>query len=47
MQEGIIQWHPAFTAALQIELIDNEEQLTYSSEHPLSRKPLQADIISI
>ena len=45
MHEGKIWWHPAFAAALKVELNDYEKSLTYYEEFPLSEKPLQIDII--
>ncbi|MGN0158709.1 MAG: hypothetical protein ACI39W_06160 [Brotaphodocola sp.] len=40
-----LQWHPAFCAALQIEL--EGEDLEFSFEHNLTRKPLQIDALVI
>ena len=42
-----IQWHPAFDASLQIELAEESEYLRFESEHLLSKKPLQIDILVI
>lgn len=42
-----IQWHPAFDAALQIELAEDADCLTFEPEHLLSKKPLQVDILVI
>ena len=33
-----IQWHPAFDAALQIELGEETKYLEFDSEHLLSKK---------
>ena len=38
-----IQWHPAFEAALQIELGEETKYLEFDSEHLLSKKPMQID----
>ena len=40
-----IQWHPAFDAALQIELEAEAEYLEFDSEHLLSKKPMQIDVL--
>ena len=34
-----IQWHPGFTAAIQMELKHNWHHLTFEEEHNLSKKP--------
>lgn len=41
------QWHPAFCAAMELELCENREDLEYQKEYNLSRKPLQADLLVI
>ena len=40
-----IQWHPAFDAALQIELEAEAEYLEFEPEHLLSKKPMQIDVL--
>ena len=40
-----IQWHPAFDAALQIELGEEAKYLEFYSEHLLSKKPMQIDVL--
>ena len=40
-----IQWHPAFDAALQIELGEEAKYLEFESEHLLSKKPMQIDVL--
>lgn len=40
-----IQWHPAFDAALQIELEDEAEYLEFEPEHLFSKKPMQIDVL--
>ncbi|MDO5409399.1 MAG: 3-isopropylmalate dehydrogenase, partial [Lachnospiraceae bacterium] len=47
MEEGKIQWHPAFVAALKIELMEDSDILSYLIEHPLNRKPMLVDTIVI
>ena len=38
MAEGRLQWHPAFSAALHIELKEELENLYIEEEHTLSKK---------
>ena len=40
-----IQWHPAFDAALQIEFGKEAKYLEFDSEHLLSKKPMQIDVL--
>ncbi len=40
-----IQWHPAFDAALQIEFGKEAKYLQFDSEHLLSKKPMQIDVL--
>ena len=40
-----IHWHPAFDAALQIELGEEAKYLTFEPEHLLSKKPMQIDVL--
>ena len=42
-----IQWHPAFDAALQIELAEDAEHLFFEPEHLLGKKPMQMDELVI
>ena len=44
-KEEKIQWHPAFDAALQIELGEEAKYLTFEPEHLLSKKPMQIDVL--
>ena len=41
------QWHPAFCAAIELELKEDKEVLYYEREHNLSKKPLQIDLLVI
>lgn len=41
------QWHPAFAAAIRMELQDNRDDLEFEEEHLLSKKPLQMDMLII
>lgn len=41
------QWHPAFAAAMRMELMNNGDDLIFEDEHLLSKKPLQIDILII
>ncbi|WP_343248636.1 3-isopropylmalate dehydrogenase [Diplocloster hominis] len=47
MGKRILQWHPAFQAALQIELSNEECILQFEREYNLSDKPLQIDTLII
>lgn len=47
MNQEPLQWHPGFYAALQIELEDDREHLTFESEHQLSEKPMSIDTLVI
>lgn len=47
MEDGKIQWHPAFYAALQIELLEYKPYLNWEREYLLGKKPLQVDIIIV
>lgn len=42
-----LQWHPAFSAALRITLKEEMGFLEMYEEYPLSKKPLQIDILVI
>lgn len=47
MSEEKLQWHPAFSAALHIELEEELDILYIEEEHTLSRKPMQIDVLVI
>lgn len=47
MEEKPLQWHAAFQAALQIELMEDQEFLQFLKEYNLSEKPLQIDTLII
>ena len=47
MENTKIQWHPAFDAALQIELAEDADNLIFEPEHLLGKKPLQTDELVI
>lgn len=47
MKDGKIQWHPAFAAALRIELADELEKVQIEEEHLLGRKPMQVDCLVV
>lgn len=47
MADRKLQWHPAFQAALQIELEDDREFLQFHEEYNLNKKPLQVDTLII
>ena len=42
-----IQWHPAFAAAMDLELIQNRNDLIYEKEYNLNTKPLEIDLLVI
>lgn len=42
-----LQWHTAFQAALQIELLEEREYLQFEKEYNLTQKPLQIDTLII
>ena len=46
-KENMLQWHPAFFAGIQIELAEEAEHLVFESEHTLSTKPMQIDVLII
>ena len=47
MEEGRLQWHPAFVAALHIEFAAELDVIEIEAEHQLSKKPLQIDVLII
>ena len=47
MENTTLQWHPAFAAALRIELAEQLEMLEIEDEHILGHKPLQIDAIVV
>lgn len=46
-EELRVQWHPAFCAAIRLELKDDLEYLEYINEFNLNSKPLQIDLLII
>lgn len=40
-----IQWHPAFCAAMCLELMQNKTELDFNKEYNINTKPLQMDLI--
>lgn len=47
MKKKLLQWHPAFQAALQVELKEDRAFLTFEEEYNLSKKPLQIDTLVV
>ncbi len=47
MKDKIIQWHPGFAAAMDLELNENRTDLEYNKEYNLNTKPLEADLLII
>ena len=45
MKNKRLQWHPAFCAALQIDLEEDAPYLHFVPEYNLTRKPLQIDVL--
>ncbi len=43
----ILQWHPGFCAALQIELKEEAEFLEFYPEYELSKKPMRIDTLIV
>ena len=46
-KETRTQWHPAFCAAVRLELIENKADLDYTNEYNLNSKPIQMDLLVI
>ena len=42
-----IKWHPAFAAAIQLELDEYKDYLDFSIEHELTDEPLKIDVVVI
>lgn len=47
MEKGKIQWHPAFVAAMDLELGENRKDLVFEKEYNLNSKPLEIDLLVI
>ncbi len=47
MHDGKLQWHPAFSAVLRIELLDELDKIKIEDEHLLGKKPLQTDFLVV
>lgn len=43
----VIQWHPGFVAAVNLELAENRNDLIYEKEYNLNTKPLEIDLLVI
>ena len=46
-EKKLLQWHSAFFASIQIELAEESGHLIFESEHNLSTKPMQIDVLII
>lgn len=46
-EEKLIQWHPAFYAAIQLVFKSEKEHLEFEAEHVLNTKPLLIDVVVI
>lgn len=47
MSDYKIQWHSGFAAAMDLELAEYRDFLTYEREYNLNRKPLEIDLLVI
>ena len=47
MGKKMLHWHPAFQAALQVELAEDRPYLRFAEEYNLSKKPLRMDTLVI
>ncbi len=45
--ESIMQWHPAFCSAIELELREDKRILEYEREHNLGKMPLRVDLLVI
>ena len=46
-EQELIQWHPGFYGAIELEFAENRDELTFEQEHVLNRKPLLIDMLVI
>ncbi|MBR4515299.1 MAG: hypothetical protein IKO61_10490 [Lachnospiraceae bacterium] len=46
-EEENIHWHPGFYGGVELELIEYKAELTFESEHNLSKEPLRMDMLII
>lgn len=47
MSDIKIQWHPAFIATMNLELIQNRNDLVFEKEYNLNTKLLEIDLLVI
>lgn len=47
MTKEKIKWHPAFAAAIQLELKEYSQYLDFEEEHGLTDEPLKIDVVVI
>ena len=45
IEDSRVQWHPAFVAAMNLELKQNRNELIYEREYNLNTKPLSIDLL--
>ncbi|GHT87770.1 hypothetical protein FACS1894137_15430 [Spirochaetia bacterium] len=45
--ENAIHWHPAFVAAIRLELAEYKDVLEFTAEHQLTTEPLRIDLLII
>ena len=46
-EKDLVQWHPAFYSAMELELAEDKGELIFEQEHILNKKPLQVDLLVI
>ncbi|MDR0272934.1 MAG: hypothetical protein LBI27_06420 [Clostridiales bacterium] len=46
-KQGKVYWHDAFATALELELYDYADSLTFESEYQLNKKALEVDVLVI
>ncbi len=47
MDKGLLQWHPAFYGAAELEFRANKNDLEFEREYNLSKEPLRVDLLII
>ena len=46
-EQELIQWHPGFYGAIELEFAENKDELIFEQEHVLNKKPLLVDMLVI
>ena len=47
MSDTVIQWHPGFVAAMDLELKEYRKDLLFEKKYNLNTKPLEIDLLII